>query len=82
MSKMTECDDKLVGCSSKTLPPDCRQAIEAVGNNLNARQLTQTLTGGDGEKHYLPLPTVCEEKAPTDINCYGDGSLLNVKGGC
>ena len=78
----TESDAKLFGCSNNTLPPDGRQIIEAVGGKLNARQLTQCLTSNDGEKHALPLPARCSEKAPDNINCYGDGSLLHTKGGC
>ena len=76
--KMTTRDAKMFGCSSNTLPPDCRQVIEACGEKYNARQLTQSLTGHDGDKYQLPLPDACAEKAPDEINCYGDGSLLNT----
>ena len=80
--KMAEKDAKLVGRSNDTLPPDCRQAIGAVDSKLNARQLTQAFTCNDGEKAYLPMPNICRELAPHEINCYGGGSLLHAKGGC
>ena len=71
---------KLIGCSMKAIPADCRQIIEDDQGRSTAKALTQCFTRHDAERYLLPLPKRCNQKAPDYINCYSDGSLLHSKG--
>ena len=77
---MTKAEARLVGCSQKVIPADCRQVIEVTKGRFNARSLTQCFTADDGDKYFLPMPAGCIAKAPADINCDSDGSLLHSRG--
>ena len=60
---LTEHETKLFGCYMKTIPPDCRQILDDMGDTHTARSLTQCFTEGEGidtshpcQKGVLALP--------------------------
>ena len=63
----------------KTIPPDCMQILDEMGDMHTARSLTQCFTRGGGDRYLPPMPEGCVDKAPDGIGCYTDGSFLHVK---
>ena len=72
LQQRSKIEARMIGCSTKVIPADCRQAIEATSGKYSARELTQCFTSDDGEKYQLPLPAACFKIAAGEINVYSE----------